>query len=119
MVSAPDTNWMSSQLTPASASAARAATNPYSTKLRPHLPHGCIPTPKTATRWSSLIVPPPSPLGPTGGRHRPPLPYEVLVFVVLVEDVQDELDLGADREISNAHPGDHLAHHDHLLVGQL
>src|SRR5882724_904327 len=56
MVSAPDTNWMSGQATPASASAARAATNPYSTKLRPHLPHGCMPAPSTATSRSVLMV---------------------------------------------------------------
>ena len=33
---------------PASASAACAATTPYSTKFLPHLPQGCIPTPRTA-----------------------------------------------------------------------
>src|SRR5437588_1913860 len=42
-------NCTSCQSTPASASAARAAWTPYSTKLRPHLPHGCIPAPRTAT----------------------------------------------------------------------
>src|SRR5215216_5281274 len=49
MVSAPDTSWTSVHWRPASASAACAACTPYSTKLRPHLPQGCMPTPRTAT----------------------------------------------------------------------
>ena len=46
MVSAPATNWICRQSRPASASAARAATTPYSVKSLPHLPQGCIPAPR-------------------------------------------------------------------------
>src|SRR4029450_692924 len=88
---------------PASASAARAATTPYSTKLRPHLPHGCIPAPRITTSLTSA--------------HHLPLPHGVDGVVVLVERLDDELhrlpcvqrgDIGAARE---------LPEHDHLLVG--
>src|SRR5271166_1354581 len=108
MVSAPATYWMSVHATPASRRASPAAARPYSTKLRPHLPQGCMPAPRTATRLESG----------TGGHRRvgrTPLPDQVLVLFVLVEGVEDDLDLGAYREVGDADPGDHLAHHDHLL----
>src|SRR5579863_8891864 len=101
MVSAPETNWMSRQDSPASSRAWRAAASPYSTKLRPHLPQGCMPTPRTAT------------CSGTGRLHRPPLPHEVLVLVVLVEGVEDELHLVADGQVLGRDPGDDLAEHDH------
>src|SRR3984957_11145991 len=113
MVSAPATYWMSVQATPASASASRAAASPYSTKLRPHLPQGCMPTPSTATLRSS---------GTRASRssgHRPPFPHEVLVVLVFVEHVHHELDLVAHGQVIHRDLGRHLAHHDHLLVGQL
>src|SRR5580658_9211902 len=113
MVSAPDTNWTSAHDTPASASAPRAAANPYSTKLRPHFPQGCMPTPRTATLRSSGTR------ASRSGRHRPPFPHQVLVVVVLVEHVDDELDLGAHREVVHGDLGHDLTHHDHLLLGEL
>src|SRR5205085_431919 len=103
IVSAPDTSWMSDQATPASSSASRAAASPYSTKLRPHFPHGCIPAPRTA--MGSVI----------GG---PPLPDEVLVVVVLEQRVDDELDVHPDRQLVDADVTDHLPHDDHLLRRQ-
>src|SRR5580704_1896647 len=101
MVSAPDTYCTSVQGSPASERASPAAANPYSTKLRPHLPQGCMPAPSTATRLSSGIG---HPLGPgrpgwRGGRCRPPLPDQVLVLVVFVEGVQHDLHFGPDGQI--------------------
>src|SRR5579863_10745364 len=93
MVSAPETNWTSFHDTPASRMASRAAASPYSTKLRPHLPQGCMPTPSTATLRSSGTG------GPRSARHRPPLPHQVLVVVVLEEHVHHELDLRAHRQV--------------------
>src|SRR3954464_2472440 len=100
---------MSLHSTPASANAARAATTPYSTKFRPHLPHGCIPAPRITTSLA---------FGLTSAHHLP-LPHRVDGVVVLVERLDDELhrlpgaqrrDVGAARE---------LPEHDHLLVGEL
>src|SRR5579863_9972011 len=113
MVSAPDTNWTSLHCTPASLSASRAAASPYSTKLRPHLPQGCMPTPRTATLRSSGTR------APRSGRHGPPFPHQVLVVVVLVEHVHHQLDLGAHRQVVHGDLGDDLAHDHHLLFGQL
>src|SRR5271154_5080230 len=110
MVSAPETNWTSVQATPASARASRAAASPYSTKLRPHLPQGCMPTPSTATLRSSGTC------APRSGRHRPPFPHQVLVFVVLVQHAHHELALGADGEVVDGDLGHDLAHDDHLLL---
>src|ERR1700728_4994402 len=111
MVSAPATYWTSVQATPAWRRASPAAASPYSTKLRPHLPHGCIPAPSTAPRWAS---------GMCGLRSPwPPLPDQVLVLVVLVEGAEDQLDLVAHGQVTHSHPGDHLAHHHHPLGGQL
>src|SRR5271169_2136629 len=101
MVSAPETNWTSRQARPASASAARAAVSPYSTKLRPHLPHGCMPTPRTATFLSSAM----SVSRVVGGCQGAPFPDQILVVVVLVEDVGDELHLGADGQIVDTDSG--------------
>src|SRR5690606_23632345 len=56
IVSAPATYCTSDHASPASASAALAAANPYSTKFRPHLPHGCIPAPSTATSLSNCSL---------------------------------------------------------------
>src|SRR5580658_8282256 len=115
MVSAPETNWTSDQARPASARAARAAVSPYSTKLRPHLPQGCMPTPRTATFLSSATVVSRMMVGRQGA----PFPDQVLVVVVFVKDAGDELDLGADGEIFDADAGDDLSHHHHLLGRQL
>src|SRR5579875_1505723 len=127
MVSAPDTNCTSRHLSPASARAARAAASPYSTKLRPHLPHGCMPTPRTATlRSSGTGSSRCRRAGGAGGcgaggpgGEGPPLPDEVLVLVVLVQRVEDELDLGAHAQVVHPHTPHHLAQHHHLLVGEL
>ena len=93
MVSPPDTNCTSRHSTPASASAACAATTPYSTKLRPHLPHGCMPTPRIAMSRSALIA---ARSLRCGGR---PLPHDVLVVVVFVERAEHELHVHADLEL--------------------
>src|SRR5947209_8645270 len=107
MVSAPATYWISDHSRPASPSAARAALTPYSTKLRPHLPHGCMPTPRIATcRFAS-------------GTRRPPFPDQVLVLVVLVEGPERQLHLGAHAEGADIGAGHELAKHDHALVGEL
>src|ERR1039458_8795102 len=113
MVSAPATNWMSVHCRPASSRASPAAARPYSTKFRPHLPHGCMPAPRTAIRLSSgmcalldvdrLSV------------DRLPLPDHVLVLVVLVQRVEHDLDLGPDREVVDGDARDDLAHDHHLL----
>src|SRR5207248_9807744 len=102
MVSPPARNCTSVQSTPASASAARAATTPYSTKLRPHLPHGCIPTPATTTSLTSTT--PPATLercrlrrrSRDAPRHRLPLVDEVVIVVVAEQLLDDELDLLTD-----------------------
>ncbi len=49
----------------------------------------------------------------------PPLPHHVLVLVVLVEGVEDQLHLVAHVQVVDADAGHHLAHHHHLLGGQL
>src|ERR1700756_5491630 len=98
MVAAPETNCTSRQLTPASAKAARAACTPYSTKLRPHLPQGCMPAPRTAT---SLL-------------NRLPLPDQRLAVDVRLDR---QLNLVADLqpvERTRQHP-----QHDHPFLGQL
>src|ERR1700692_3033116 len=118
MVSAPATYWMSVQATPASARASPAAASPYSTKLRPHLPQGCMPAPSTAMRLSSGTDPP-APGRRPGAVHRAPLPHQVLVLVVLVEGVEHQLDLGPHGQGVDVDPGHHLAHDHHLLGGQL
>ena len=41
------------------------------------------------------------------------------MVVVLVEDVGDELDLGADGQVVDPDAGDDLTHDDHLLGRQL
>ena len=68
---------MSGHATPASASAACAATTPYSTKLRPHLPHGCMPAPRMAMSCSLTAC--------SSVPQWCPLPDDVLVLVVFVE----------------------------------
>src|SRR5437588_10738232 len=57
MVSAPATSWIWRQSRPASASAARAATTPYSVKSRPHLPHGCMPAPRMYSGSGAFMRP--------------------------------------------------------------
>src|SRR5580698_4946427 len=99
MVSAPATYWMSAQSRPASSSASVAALIPYSTKLRPHLPHGCIPAPRTAIRLSSAIGRVRT--GATGPVERPPLPDQVLMVVVLVEGLDGDLDLRTDAQVGD------------------
>src|SRR3954465_2456901 len=94
---------MSLQARPASSSAARAATTPYSTKLRPHLPHGCMPTPATTT---SVI-------------DRLPLPHDVVVLVVTEQDPDYEPRLLAYLEVVDAEAVSDLTEHDHLFVGEL
>src|SRR5262245_17865995 len=100
MVSAPATNWTCFHSRPASSSAARAAATPYSTKLRPHLPQGCMPTPRIATSCAM-----------SGG---PPLPDHVLGVRVFVERREHELHLHAGFELLDGRAVD-LAEHDHLL----
>src|SRR5579884_2093043 len=112
MVSAPATYWTSAQSSPASWRASPAAATPYSTKLRPHFPQGCMPAPRTATRLPSAIADRPA-------GHRAPLPDEILVVVVLVEGVEDYLDLGSDAQVGDADAGDDLAHDDHPFGGEL
>src|SRR5579872_2904588 len=114
MVSAPDTNCTSCQARPASARAARAAVSPYSTKLRPHLPHGCMPTPRTATFLSSAMCISRSVAGGQGA----PFPHQVLVVVIFVEDVGDQFDLGSDGQVVDTDAGDDLSHDHHLLGRQ-
>src|SRR5919198_5446998 len=84
MVSPAATNWTSVQPRPASPSAASAACTPYSTKLRPHFPHGCMPTPRTATSRSRIR---------RRSLDRLPLPDHVLIVVVLEQRAQRELHL--------------------------
>src|SRR5579862_7364435 len=119
---------MSAHVTPASARAASAAATPYSTKLRPHLPHGCIPTPRTATsvliaRSSRLTWRVLSAVRSTRSLRAPsdrlPLPHQVFVLVVLVERAHDELDLVAGVQRRQVHAGHQLAEHDHPLGRQL
>src|SRR5207245_8663981 len=137
MVSAPDTNCTSVHASPASASASRAAATPYSTKLRPHLPHGCMPTPRTATSCSLIGAPSKgwcdqsvhiderrsslrSASGRRGARsYRLPLPDDVRGLVVLVEGLEHELDLMSDPEVVDRRAARELAQHHHLLLGQL
>src|ERR1700733_12258774 len=117
MVSAPATYWTSVHWRPASFRASPAAARPYSTKLRPHLPQGCMPAPRTAIRLSSGMC-----ASLAVDRLRVdglPLPDHVLVLVVLVQRVEHDLDLSANGEVVDGHAGDHLAHDHHLLVGQL
>src|SRR3954447_4926298 len=115
---------MSGQATPASARAARAATTPYSTKLRPHLPHGCMPTPATTTSVTSTTPPAtharsrlrrPS----RCGSYRLPLPHDVVVLVVTEQILDDELHLLAYLKVVDAEAVCDLTEHDHLLVGEL
>src|SRR5664280_1994838 len=116
IVSAPDTYWISVHATPASFRASPAAASPYSTKLRPHLPHGCMPAPRTATRLSSGIG---GLLAAGSSANGLPLPYQVLVLVILVEGVEHQGHVGADLEVVDGHPGNDLAHHHHLLRTEL
>src|SRR3954466_10580011 len=126
MVSAPETNCTSRHATPASSRAARAATMPYSTKLRPHLPHGCMPTPATTT--SALIRPPPRPppnngagyrRRSCGGSDRAPLPDEVFAFGVPEQLLHHQLDLLSDLQVLDRVAVGDLAEDDHLLFGEL
>src|ERR1700694_4040895 len=100
MVSAPATYWMSGQGRSASARGAWAAASPYSTKLRPHLPQGCMPAPSTAMRLSSGIGPP-LPVRWPRNTDGAPLPHHVLVLVVLVEGVEHQLDLGPHTQVGD------------------
>src|SRR6478736_4283597 len=102
---------MSRQATEASARAAWAATTPYSTKLRPHLPHGCMPAPRTAMSCSLTVCSSTlclSGLVPQGC----PLPDHVLVLVVLVERPEHELHLHTDRELLRVGAGGEATEHD-------
>src|SRR5262245_60756459 len=108
MVSAPATNCTSVHARPASTSAAFIACTPYSTKLWPHLPQGCMPTPRTA--MSSLIS------SLRGGR---PAPHQILVVVVLVQRLDDEPHLHPDREPRGIDAIRQLAQDHHLLGREL
>src|SRR3954451_5066917 len=103
MVSAPDTKSTSVQAIPASRMASRAACTPYSTKLRPHLPHGCMPAPSTATRLLTGL----------------PLPDEVVGVVLGVEHIEHELDGHADAQIVDGDAVHDLTHDDELLRVEL
>src|SRR6185503_552740 len=104
MVSAPETNWTSLHSRPASCSAARAATMPYSTKLRPHLPQGCMPTPSTTTSLSRSLM-----------GHRLPLPHRAHFVIGLVERFDDQLHLPTGGERRDVGATRELTQHDHLL----
>src|SRR5690554_1997514 len=108
MVSPPATKSTSFQEMPASAMASRAAFTPYSTKLRPHLPQGCIPTPRIAT--SLLIV-----LSSDRRLHGAPLPNDDALLFGLEERVEHELHLHPDLEARVVVGLRHHAEHDHLL----
>src|ERR1700722_14116615 len=110
MVSAPDTKPTSRHSSPASARAALAAVRPYSTKLRPHLPQGCMPTPRTATFLSSAMCL--SRL--VAVSDGTPFPHQVLVVVILVEHIGHQFDRGADGQVVDADAGNDLAHDHHL-----
>src|SRR5580658_937480 len=116
MVSAPETNCMSRQPNPASASASRAAARPYSTKGRPHLPHSCMPAPRTATFLFSL----PDTVRSTFlvGAERAPLPDQVVGAVLRVERLDHQLDLVSHPQVVDGHAAHHLAHDDELLGRQ-
>ena len=107
MVSAPATNWMSCHARPASASAARAATMPYSVKSRPHLPHGCMPTPRT-TRSRSLLDCAPC--------RRPDVDRALLrAPSSAVQRVDLELHRHPDLQVGGQHALGDLAEHDRGL----
>src|ERR1700694_1234132 len=115
MVSAPETYCTSVHATLASRSASPAAARPYSTKFRPHLPHGCIPAPNTATLfWLGIGL-----LRSGGGGPGAPLPHQVLVVVVFVQRVEHQLDFGSDGQLVHPHTGHDLAHHHHLFGAEL
>src|SRR6185369_7257810 len=92
----------SDQPSPASASAARAANAPYSTKFRPHLPHSCMPTPSTTT--GSDVMGRSAPRSRPSGqrcaallsRDSPPLPDGAHGLVVLGVRLDHELHRVAD-----------------------
>src|SRR5947209_8100695 len=109
---------MSSHCRPASSSAAWAATMPYSTKLRPHLPQGCMPAPRIATS-RALMSPAPRRSGGALSRSccRPPLPDEVLVVIVLVQRAEDELDLLPRVQGADVGGRVELAQDDHAFLG--
>src|SRR5580698_1433509 len=110
MVSAPETNSMSRQPSPASASASRAAARPYSTKGRPHLPHSCMPAPRTATFRSSSSGAVTSTL--PARAERAPLPDQVIGAVLRVERLDHQLDLVSHPQVVDGHAAHHLAHND-------
>src|SRR5690606_34876885 len=92
MVSPPATKSTSFHVRPASLRASRAAFTPYSTKFRPHLPQGCIPTPRIATSFDIVIS--------SARRLRgAPLPDHHALFVGLEERVEHELHLLAHGEV--------------------
>src|SRR5512139_2177699 len=89
-------NCTSVQSRPASASASRAALMPYLVKLCPHLPQGCMPTPRIATSLLMSRLP--------GARlaRRPPLPHDHVVRFGLVESLHHELHLHPDLQVRDA-----------------
>src|SRR3954463_3979052 len=98
---------------------------PYSTKLRPHLPHGCMPTPATTT--SALIRPPPRPPPNNGagyrrrscaGSDRAPLPDDVFAVGVTEQLFDHELDLLSDLQVVDGVAVGDLTEDHHLLVGE-
>src|SRR4051812_41257159 len=92
---------------------------PYSVKSRPHLPHGCIPTPSTITSSRTLMLCPPAAAQRAG---RPPLdkprscrlprPHEPVALVVGVEDGEGYPHRLADRQVGGRDAADDLAEHD-------
>src|SRR4051812_17770638 len=104
-------NCTSFQSTPASVNAARAAAMPYSTNGLPHLPHGCIPIPSTATSVAAMSVSSPG--------HGLPPPRQLRHAVDLVHGLDDQLHLRADVDIAYSEPVGDLAEHDELLLRQL
>ena len=112
----PATKPTSVQATPASSSAARAAATPYSTKLRPHLPQGCMPTPSTAT-CSTAISSPPS-LPPAAHFHTITSVGSPVSSSASVNSVSTPAPSPCPPcRSSTVTPATHLAH-DHQLLGR-
>ena len=86
-------------------SASWAAATPYSTKLRPHLPHGCMPTPRRPRRS-----------GVAASRCGRPLPDRCSSCSSSSKRVSTTSShLVADLQLVDADAGDDLAQHDQPL----
>src|SRR5262245_49715840 len=130
MVSPPATYSTSVHAMPASFSASRAAFTPYSTKLRPHFPHGCMPTPRTATsrltigtsrsarrrcaasaRTNRTCAP--------RSLDRPPFPHDVSFVGVFEQRVEHKLHRHSCAQVLDVDAAGHLSENHHLFFGEL